>query len=97
MSEIDWWDAQSQGHIAGHMLTHAKRYSEIHPGRMGEVLVILRRHATAWAKECRESKAQLSIGEEKIIWRCHMRTAEAEITQRMSEPTTMPMEQAALI
>lgn len=96
MSSLDWWDTESVRHVGGYLLRHGQRISDRFPGRLPEAAQILRRHGTAWAKECREAQSPLTDGG-KTLWRYRIVQAEAEIAKTLALPTAQPVEQIGLL
>lgn len=79
MSEIDFWDAQAQRHFSGYMFRNSLRLRELYPGRIVEAARIVRRHATAWAKECRAIPEGGPPDDGKTLWQMRTRSCEQEM------------------
>ena len=92
MSSIDWWDIQANRHVSGYLFGHGREISDRHPGRLREAVDIVRKHATGWAKECREAKSR-PVDDGKHLWHLRMRQAEIEIAEALSAKFTQLTEQ----
>lgn len=95
MGNIDWWDTEGQRHFGGYMLAHSKQLQEQYPGRIAEAARIVRRYATAWAKECREIEGGPPDGG-KTLWQYRARAAEQEMARvlpiTLTEQPVLPLE-----
>lgn len=96
MSTIDWWDTEAQRHAGCYLAAHGRDIADRFPGRLPEAQRIVRRHANAWAKECREAQMLPTDGG-KVLWQMRMRQAEAEISNTLPNIPAMPTEQIGLL
>lgn len=96
MGSIDHWDFESRRRAARYLMTNARDLNTRYAGLVRECIALVRRHATAWARECREAIVK-PADEGNTLWQLRMRQAEADMAKTLAGKPVQPTQQIGLL
>lgn len=96
MGSIDRWDMEAQRRVARYLLTNARDLNTRYAGLVRECIAIVRRHSTAWARECREAIVKPQ-DDGDTLWQLRMRQAEADMAKTLAGKAPQPTQQMGLL